>query len=309
VAVATTCVAVFLPGHATGTSASAQQPESVAVPQASVPTFATWSSAQTGLLGTTDIGVTYGGITNARVSTEPDVADPTAYNPPGSASQQGIVYPIAPGSITVTFDEPVTNVAIYTWYFRGPGIGQGPDAYRFLTDGVGAWVRVSGNGLVAGDELFPRDGAFISNIMVFDGTLSTFTIQTLGPCTQCGSDQGFVLASLDTVPYPSPSITTVGPGSGPAVGGTIITLTGEGFFGQPTVTIGGTACTEVNVIDELTLTCVVPAGTTGPADVTVSTPGGTITADGAFTYVAAPTPTPTPTPPPNSPATTPRFTG
>lgn len=55
------------------------------------------------------------------------------------------------------------------------------------------------------------------------------------------------------------------------------------------VTIGGTAATDVVVTSTTELTAVVPAGTAGPADVTVTTSLGSDTLDDGYTYVEAPT--------------------
>jgi len=274
-------------------------------PQTATPTFATWSSEFVGTLGVANVEVTYDGPEFA--STGPlDLSVTEFYNPPGSLTQVGLEYSIRAGSITFTFDAPVTNVAVYAYYFRTPDT-DGPPAYALTTDGEGSWVRVSGDGLVAGSELLPGGSRFIQNILVFDGTITELTIGTVGDCTDCGSFQGLTLATLDTIDYPAPAATAVRPARGPATGGTLLTITGEGFFGDTAVTVGGAACTEVTVIDELTLTCAAPAGRAGGADVVVTTPGGTATAAGAFTYEAVPTPAPTPTP--DAAPVAPTFTG
>lgn len=56
-----------------------------------------------------------------------------------------------------------------------------------------------------------------------------------------------------------------------------------------TVTIGGTAATDVQVTSATELTAVVPAGTAGAADVTVTTSAGSDTLTDGYTYVDAPT--------------------
>lgn len=307
--VATTTLLVGLaPAMASGTGASASASIAVgeAARPASTPTFATWSSATAGTLGGANVEVTYDGPEFPTV--RPLVLDETTYfNPPGSSSQQGLEYDLQPGSVSFEFDAPVTNVAIYAWYFRTPA-NQGPQSYGLSTDGEGSWVRVSGNGLLAGSELFPTDDYnYILNILAFSGTITTLTVETIGDCPDCGSAQGLALASFDTIPSPPPSIAEVSPATGPASGGTVITVEGEAFFGVTSVTVGGAACTEVQVIDEQTLTCAVPASTAGPADVVVRALGGSATAAGAFTYIGAPIPPPPPAP--DTAPVTPAFTG
>ena len=75
--------------------------------------------------------------------------------------------------------------------------------------------------------------------------------------------------------------------TGPAAGGTTVTVTGVGFTGETGVTIGGAAATAVTILNDTTLSAVTPAGTAGaPVDVIVTTPGGSNAAGNAlFTYV------------------------
>lgn len=303
---ATTLVVGLAPAMASGTGATASIAAGEQARPASTPTFATWSGATAGTLGGANVEVTYDGPEFPAV--RPLILDETTYfNPPGSSAQQGLEYILRPGSITFEFDAPVTNVAIYAYYLRTPG-SQGPPSYGLTTDGDGSWVRVSGNGLLAGSELVPTDDyTYILNILAFSGTITTLTIETIGDCSACSSAQGLALASFDTIPSPAPSIAEVSPATGPASGGTVITVEGEAFFGVTSVTVGGAACTEVQVIDEQTLTCAAPAGADGAADVVVRALGGSATAAGAFTYIGAPIPPPPPTP--DTAPVTPTFTG
>ncbi len=88
----------------------------------------------------------------------------------------------------------------------------------------------------------------------------------------------------------APTVTGISPNSGPAAGGTLVTITGSGFSGATAVDFGTTAATDVTVVNATTITADSPAGT-GVADVTVTTPAGTSGASAAdqFTYHAAPT--------------------
>jgi uncharacterized repeat protein (TIGR02543 family) len=67
-----------------------------------------------------------------------------------------------------------------------------------------------------------------------------------------------------------------------------VTLTGTNLTGATSVTIGGTAATEVTVVNATTITCTAPAGAAGTASVVVSTPGGSNAANTLYTYLAAP---------------------
>lgn len=66
------------------------------------------------------------------------------------------------------------------------------------------------------------------------------------------------------------SVFSVSPSIGGPGGGETITISGHGFISGATVTIGGRAATDVNVLSSSTITAVVPAGRAGAADVTVT---------------------------------------
>ena len=82
-------------------------------------------------------------------------------------------------------------------------------------------------------------------------------------------------------------MTGVSPSSGPAAGGTTVSITGTGFASSATVKFGGTAATGVTVNSSTSITATSPAGV-GSVDVTVTTPGGTsaTSANDQFTYVS-----------------------
>lgn len=82
-----------------------------------------------------------------------------------------------------------------------------------------------------------------------------------------------------------PTVTALSPTSGPAVGGTVVTATGDDFGGSTGVTVGGAAATAVTVVSERELRFTTPAGTAGARDVVVLNPAGNRTAAGAYTYV------------------------
>lgn len=88
-------------------------------------------------------------------------------------------------------------------------------------------------------------------------------------------------------PVPAPTVTSIAPTSGPAIGGTAVTITGADFQSGATVTIGGAAASNVNVTSATTITATTPAGTADAVvDVVVANPDGqSATLAGAFTYV------------------------
>ncbi|HEY3349678.1 MAG TPA: M12 family metallo-peptidase [Thermoanaerobaculia bacterium] len=94
-----------------------------------------------------------------------------------------------------------------------------------------------------------------------------------------------------------PVVTGISPNSGPAAGGTAVTISGTGFVSGATVTIGGVAATGVAFVNATTLTATTGAHADGIVEVTVKNPSNQgATAVGLYTYGTGVPPTPTPTP-------------
>ncbi|GAA0900058.1 IPT/TIG domain-containing protein [Streptomyces asiaticus] len=72
----------------------------------------------------------------------------------------------------------------------------------------------------------------------------------------------------------APTLTAISPASGPATGGTTVTLTGTNLLGATAVRFGAVNATSFTVVSATQITAVAPAGS-GAAQVTVSGPGGT----------------------------------
>lgn len=104
-----------------------------------------------------------------------------------------------------------------------------------------------------------------------------------------GSNDQTLIELFSTSP-PPPSVTSVSPASGPAAGGTSVTITGTSFTGASSVKFGGTAAASFTVNSATQVTATSPAGSAGTVDVTVTTSYGTsgTGASDRFTYVAAP---------------------
>ena len=127
-----------------------------------------------------------------------------------------------------------------------------------------------------------------SNVESGEGSCSPSYLCTAGPGyngpTGWGTPIGDVAFGGASA---SPTVTGVNPSSGPATGGTVVTVTGTNFYvgGSFAVDFGGSAATNVSVSSPTQLTATAPAGS-GTVNVTVSTPGGTSAAGAAddFTY-------------------------
>jgi hypothetical protein len=74
------------------------------------------------------------------------------------------------------------------------------------------------------------------------------------------------------------------PATGPAAGGTAVTLTGTGFLNATGATFGGTPATNFNVVSDTTITCTAPAHAAGAVAVQVTDPDGNDTLAGSYTY-------------------------
>ena len=81
----------------------------------------------------------------------------------------------------------------------------------------------------------------------------------------------------------TPTVTSVSPNTGPASGGTAVTITGTNFAAGATVTFGGTAATNVVVINSTTITGTTPAGG-GAVTVVVTVSGQSGSLANGFTY-------------------------
>ena len=95
------------------------------------------------------------------------------------------------------------------------------------------------------------------------------------------------LAPPPPSPNPAPTVTSIIPNSGVTTGGTAVTITGTGFIGGATVSVGGAAATGVAVVNATTITASTPAHAAGAVSIVVT---NTDTKTGAlangFTYTA-----------------------
>ena len=88
----------------------------------------------------------------------------------------------------------------------------------------------------------------------------------------------------------APTITELFPSTGPTAGGTAVSMTGSGFTGATSVTFGGVPASNLTVVSDNQLTMIAPAGSAGPATVTVTSPLGTASTTAANQYTYADTP-------------------
>lgn len=87
-----------------------------------------------------------------------------------------------------------------------------------------------------------------------------------------------------------PTVTSVAPESGPATGGTVVTITGTNLIHTTSVLFGSTAVTPTSTT-ATSVTVTAPSHDSGFVDITVQTPGGTASLPGAYNYTLTPAPT------------------
>jgi hypothetical protein len=163
------------------------------------------------------------------------------------------------------------------------------------TTAGGTGITVTGTGFVSGATV-TLGGTAATSVVVVNGTTMTattaahvagsVTVSVTNADTQSGSlANGFTYTSAT-----APTVSNVSPGSGPALGGTGVTVTGTNFVTGAGVTFGGTAATSVVVVNGTTMTATTAAHGAGAVTVTVTNPN---TESGSkangYTYNAAPT--------------------
>nr|WP_308343867.1 IPT/TIG domain-containing protein [Streptomyces sp. MK37H] len=87
----------------------------------------------------------------------------------------------------------------------------------------------------------------------------------------------------------APTLTGISPATGPAAGGTTVTLTGTNLLGATAVSFGSTPASSFTVVSATQITAVAPPGAAGPVQITVTGPGGTSNGV-AYSYVVVAVP-------------------
>ncbi|MFZ4721722.1 MAG: IPT/TIG domain-containing protein, partial [Phycisphaerales bacterium] len=116
-----------------------------------------------------------------------------------------------------------------------------------------------------GSAVIKADGS----VLAWGGRYSR-TPSSLNPDPGACTKVSIGAAHIAAIQVPLPAITGVMPISGPATGGTPITITGTEFFPYSTVLIGGTPATDVVVVSPSKITAITPPGFPGPAEVKVN---------------------------------------
>ena len=155
-------------------------------------------------------------------------------------------------------------------------------------------------GCIVGGTQITITGTYLgsTSAVTIGGTSATsFTVvnqNTVQATTPAGSEglanvgvttaAGTITATQQFTYMPA-SVSSIVPNQGIAAGGFQITITGAYLALTTGVTIGGTPCTGVTVVNTTTVTAMTPAGLLGNADVVITGSKGTITVVAGYRYV------------------------
>lgn len=164
-----------------------------------------------------------------------------------------------------------------------------PDAGG-LTGGV--TVQITGDRL-----LHPTSVTFGgSPATILSSTRSTISVlapsRPAGTCAVVVTTRGGSVGTGNFTYYAPPSIVSVSPTTGAASGGNTVAISGNGFYGTPSVRFGANSATGVTVSSPTQLSAVTPPGTAGSAvTVAVTSAYGSSSLANAFAYQDIPLPT------------------
>ena len=229
----------------------------------------------TGFTGATS--VTFGGAVAASY-TVVSGTQITAVTPAGPAGLAGIEVATAGGT--------AVKASSYTYIPAPVTASVSPNAGP---NAGGTAVTITGTGFTGATSVTFGGTAAVSYTIVSDTQITAVTPAGIaGPTditvTTAGGT-GTKTAGYNYIPVPS--IASVSPDAGPNAGGTVVMITGTGFTGATSVTFGGTAAVSYTIVSDTQITAVTPWGDAGPADITVTTAGGTGTKTAAYTYCPA----------------------
>ncbi|MGE3856576.1 MAG: beta strand repeat-containing protein [Dehalococcoidia bacterium] len=144
----------------------------------------------------------------------------------------------------------------------------------------GTVITITGSGFVSGATV-TVGGTAATSVTVVNATTITATTpatSTSGAATIAvtnpDSQSGSLASGYTYNPLAAPTVTAVSPATGPAAGGTSITVTGTGFVSGASVSIGGVAASSVVVVTSTSITAITPQRPAGVVPVTVTNSDG-----------------------------------
>src|SRR3989449_8101734 len=138
------------------------------------------------------------------------------------------------------------------------------------TSSGGTAVTLTGTGFAAGATV-SLGGTAATNVTVVSSTSLTATTAAhaagaVNVVVTNSDGQSGTLTGGYTYTNPAPTVSAISPSSGTSSGGTAVTLTGNGIAAGTTVSLGGTAATNVTVVSSTSLTATTAAHAAGADD-------------------------------------------
>ena len=194
-----------------------------------------------------------------------------------------------------------TSPKPYSLNFKDASTATGSSSANIIITSIGVGGIAPASGPLAGGTTVVITGTnFTGGTVTFDGSPVSCTVDSdtqitcSSPAHAAGevevvvtvSGEGAASGSFTYQAAPTISGGGIVPDSGPEAGGTSVVIIGTDFT-NGTVTFDGTSasCT----VADTQITCTSPAHAAGAVDVVVTTPGGSATSTGGFTYIPAPT--------------------
>jgi uncharacterized delta-60 repeat protein len=225
--------------------------------------------------------VAFGGV----VATPVQVLDATMATTTTPAKTGGLVDVV----VANVDGQTGTRTGGFTYYWPPAPTGVSPSSGP---TGGGTAVTITGISFRTGVAV-TFGGVVATGVQMVNGT----TLTAVTPAHSAGAVD-VVVANVDGQTgtlvggfryYAAPTVTAVTPASGPALGGTLVTITGTAFRTGAVVAVGGTPATGVQVVSATTITAVTPAHALGTADVAVANDDGQAgLLTGAFRYLGPP---------------------
>ncbi|MBX7212006.1 MAG: IPT/TIG domain-containing protein, partial [Verrucomicrobiaceae bacterium] len=197
----------------------------------------------------------------------------------------------AGGSFSTAGGVTANNVAKWngsTWSALGVGVSSSVNALAVSGSDLYAGGRFTAAGGVSANFIAKWNGSAWSplgtgvNGLVSALAVSGSKLYLGGTFTLVGTTTVSPFIAQANLPSP-PTVTSVSPAV--ASIGSSVTITGSGFTGATTVTIGGVTVTSFTVVDDTTITTTVPAGVNGLLNVVVTNAGGPGTGTGVLFVV------------------------
>lgn len=204
-----------------------------------------------------------------------------------TATSVTVTSPSGAGTVPVTVTTPGGTSNPLSFFYVGAPFKSGLSPTSGVTAGGGT-VSITGTGLSTATAV--NFGSVTATPTVVNDGLITATVPAglaAGPVSVSVTTAGGTNNGLSYTYVDGPTIGTLSPISGPASGGTAVTIPGTSLTTTQSVTFGGVPAPYA-VISDTTISAVTPPGTAGPVDVVVTTSGGSATGTGAYTYAAGP---------------------